>query len=87
MRALADGVIAVGLDRDAADYPGAEQATMALASIVSAMKAGGYADDAQAKAMQTALNGLYETLAKDDVYSPDAFLAALRDFQKSLALR
>ncbi len=87
MRALADGVIAVGLDRDAADYPGAEQATMALASIVSAMKAGGFADDAQVKAMQTSLNGLYETLAKDDVYSPDAFLAALRDFQKTLAAR
>jgi hypothetical protein len=84
MRALADGVIAVGLDRDAADYPGAEQATMALASIVSGMKAGGYASDAQVKAMQTSLNGLYETLAKDDVYSPAAFLAALRDFQKTL---
>jgi hypothetical protein len=87
MRALAEGIIAVGLDRDAADYPGAEQATMALASIVSAMKAGGYANDAQVKAMTTSLNGLYETLAKDDTYKPDAFLAALRDFQQTLAAR
>ena len=87
LRALADGIIAAGLDRDAADYPGAEQATMALASIVSAMKTGGYASESQAKAMNTALNGLYETLTKDDTYRPETYLAALKDFQKSLASR
>lgn len=87
MRALADGIIAAGLDRDAADYPGAEQATMALGSIVSAMRVNGYASEPQVKAMTTALNGLYETLAKDDTYRPEEFLAALRDFQKSLAVR
>jgi hypothetical protein len=87
LRALADGVIAAGLDRDAADYPGAEQATMALGSITSAMKTGGYASEPQVKAMNTALNGLYEALAKDDTYRPESFLSALRDFQKSLASR
>src|SRR6185437_3010522 len=69
MRALADGIVAVGLDRDAADYPGAEQATMALASIASAMKANGFTSEAQTKAITTSLNGLYETLAKDDAYN------------------
>jgi hypothetical protein len=86
MRALADGVIAAGLDRDAADYPGAEQATMALGSIASAMRLTGAADDSQAKAMDTALNGLYETLADNATYKPDAFVAALKDFQKTLAV-
>jgi hypothetical protein len=87
MRALADGIVAAGIDRDAADYPGAEQATMALASIATAMKANGYASEAQAKAIATSLNGLYETLAKDDTYNPASFISALRDFQKNLAER
>jgi len=87
MRALADGVIGAGLARDAADYPGAEQATMALASIASAMRQAGGASEAQAKAMNDALNGLYESLAKNETYRPDAFVAALKDFQKTLALR
>ncbi len=87
MRALADGVIASGLSRDAADYPGAEQATMALASIASAMRLTGTATESQAKAMNDALNGLYEALAKNETYQPDTFVAALKDFQKTLAMR
>jgi len=87
MRALADGVIAAGLSRDAADYPGAEQATMALASIATALRLSGAESDSQAKAMNDALNGLYESLAKNETYRPDAFLGALKDFQKTLALR
>jgi hypothetical protein len=82
MHALADGLIASGISRDDLAYPDAEQATMALASIVSAMKQQGYASEPQAKAMNTALNGLYESLAKDDVYRPESFVVALRDFQK-----
>ena len=87
MRALADGLIAAGLDRDAADYPGAEQATMALSSIVSAMRLAGYVGDQQARAMNDALGGLYEALAKDDTYRPETFVGALKDFQKTLASR
>ncbi len=87
MRALADGVIASGLSRDAADYPGAEQATMALASIASALRLTGGANETQAKAMNDALNGLYEALVKNETYQPDTFVAALKDFQKTLALR
>jgi Cytochrome c554 and c-prime len=87
MRALADGVIAAGLSRDAADYPGAEQATMALASIVSELRLSGDASAAQTTAMNQALDGLYESLATNETYKPDAFLSALRDFQKTLAMR
>ena len=84
MRALADGLIAAGLDRDAGDYPGAEQATMALSSIVSAMRMAGYVGEPQAKEMNEKLNGLYEALANNATYKPETFLAALRDFQKVL---
>ncbi len=87
MRALADGLIAAGLDRDAADYPGAEQATMALASILAGMRSGGYVNDAQAKDINDKLNGLYEALANNATYKPDAFVAALRDLQKTVVAR
>jgi len=87
MRALADGVIAAGFSRDAADYPGAEQATMALASIVSEMRTTGAATESQAKAINTALNGLYESLAKDDTYKPEAFLGSLKDLANTLPAR
>jgi Cytochrome c554 and c-prime len=87
MSALAAGVIAAGLDHDAADYPGAEQATMALSSIVSAMRLSGYASASQIKAMSAALNGLYGALAKDDTYRPETFLTALKDFQKTMTVR
>ncbi len=85
MRALADGLVAAGLDRDIAVYPQAEQATMALSSIVSAMKFAGYASPPQAKAMNDSLNGLYEALQSDETYRPEKFVAALRDFQKVMA--
>ena len=85
MHALADGLVVAGLHRDAVAYPDAEQATMALASIVSAMKLQGYVSDAQAKTLNASLNGLYESLAKDDVYRPESFVVALGDFQKALA--
>jgi hypothetical protein len=84
MRALADGLIAAGLDRDGADYPGAEQATMALSSIVSGMRMAGYVGEPQAKELNDKLNGLYEALNNNATYKPETFLAALRDFQKVL---
>ena len=84
MRALAEGLIAVGVNREAVAYPDAEQATMALSSIIAAMKLMNYVSADQGKALDTALNGVYESVEKDESYRPDAFVAALRDFQKSL---
>jgi len=84
MRALADGLVAAGLDHDAGDYPGAEQATMALASIVSGMRMGGYIGEPQAREMNDKLNGLYEALNNNATYKPEIFVAALREFQKTL---
>jgi hypothetical protein len=85
MRALADGLVAAGLDRDIAVYPDAEQATMALSSIVSAMKLAGYVSPPQATAMNASLNGLYQALQSDETYRPENFVAALKGFQKVLA--
>ena len=84
MKALAEGVIAVGLSGDDTDFPGAEQATMALGSIASAMKMSGSLNGEQAKAVNDALAGLNKSVADAGTYRPEAFLKALHDFQKAI---
>jgi hypothetical protein len=84
MKALAEGVIAIGLTDDDTDGSGAEQATMALGSIVSAMSMSGYLSPEQTKVMNDALIGLNKSIADDATYQPVTFVAALKDFQKAI---
>jgi hypothetical protein len=85
MKALAEGVIAIGLTDDDTDGSGAEQATMALGSIVSAMSMSGYLSPEQTKVMNDALIGLNKSIADDATYQPMTFVTALKDFQKAIA--
>jgi hypothetical protein len=82
--ALGHAVAASALDGGDLDYSGAQQQVMALGSIVAAMKQLGYADDKQIAALNQALGGLYETVADDQKYDPDAYLAALKTFNDKL---
>jgi hypothetical protein len=84
MKALAEGVIAIGLTGDDTDYSGAEQATMALGSIVSAMKLSGYVNTEQTKSMNDALTALDKSIADNATYQPATFVKALKDFQKAI---
>jgi hypothetical protein len=80
--ALAQAVIATA--GDDLDYSAARQEVMALSSIVAAMKALGFADDNQAKALNDALGPVYDAVADDQTYAPETFLQALRQFQAKL---
>ncbi len=84
MKGLAEGVVSIALSGDDTDYSGAEQATMALGSIASAMRMSGYLTSEQTKAMNNALSGLYETIADDATYHPETFVRAMKDFQKTI---
>lgn len=84
LRALAQGVVALGLAGEGARYSEAEQATMALASIASAEKSAGNLSDGQANAITSAVNRLYESFAADETYRPEPFVKALREFQKAV---
>jgi cytochrome c554/c'-like protein len=85
MRALLTGVVNEGLIRhEYVEYAAAEQATMALSSIINAMKNMGAYNDAQFKQANSALGKLYDAVAKDEEYKSATFLAALRDFQQGL---
>jgi Cytochrome c554 and c-prime len=84
MKAFAAGVVAVGLTGDDLDYPGAEQAAMALGSIVSAMKMSGVISAEQTTAMNGAIEGLYKSIDDEATYRPEAFAAALKTFRKTM---
>ncbi len=85
VRALATGVINDGLAKnDYIEYAAAEQATMALSSIITTMKNIGSLNEQQFKSVGAALNKLYDAVAKDEEYRAPTFAAALRDFNQSL---
>ena len=81
-KALADAIIAQG--GEDLDYSAARQETMALSSIVAAMRALGFADEGQAKALHDALDPVFDAVKDDQTYAPDTFLQALRQFQAKL---
>lgn len=82
MQALLQGVLAEGLQKaEYVDYAAAEQATMALQSIVSAMRQTKAVDQAQAETLQKALDKLLGATLKDEAYKPEIFRAALQEFQ------
>jgi Cytochrome c554 and c-prime len=83
-KALAQAVIALGTSGEDLDYSSAQQQTMALGSIVSAMKALGFADEGQLKALDDALGKLYDAAADDQAYRPEKFAQALKDLEAKL---
>ncbi len=75
LRAMLSGLVDDGLAGAYHDYSGAEQATMAIASLMSFLaKHGELADVRRANA---ALDYLYETVKDDEKYRPERFRAAL----------
>lgn len=84
MQALLVGLVKEGMAGEYVDYAAAEQATMALSSVVSALHGSGAIDEPRHKAMLAALDKCYETVAKDEAYRPSEFLNALQAFQATL---
>lgn len=83
MMALFNGVIAKGLSGEYFDYPGAEQATMALSAIINAMKNTGAINAAAFKSLDAALNKCFDAVEKDEAYVPVKFIAALKAVKAS----
>ena len=83
-KALAQAVIAVGTTGEDLAYSSAQQQTMALESIVAAMKAFGFANENQLKALDDGLAKLNDAAADDQKYRPDTFVQALKDFESKL---
>jgi Cytochrome c554 and c-prime len=84
LKALADGIISLGLTGDDVQYSEAEQATMALASILSTAKYFGNLNYDQMTEMTKAMNGLYGAFASDESYRQEPFVRALREFRRTV---
>jgi cytochrome c554/c'-like protein len=76
-KALAQAVVAAGSED--LDYSAAQQQTMALGSIIAAMRAFNFADEAQLKALDDALGKVYEAAADDQTYRPEKFTQAIKE--------
>lgn len=84
MQALLAGLVREGKTGEFQDYAAAEQATMAMSSIINAMKAAGVVDDARFNAMKAALDKCYEATNKDEAYKPTEYLKALEGFEATI---
>jgi hypothetical protein len=82
--ALARAVIDLSASPQGSRFSTAEQATMALASLASALKMSGSLDPQQAAATSRAVGGLYAAFASDETYRRAAFLAALKNLRQAL---
>lgn len=83
LRAMLAGLVDEGLDGDYRDYAGAEQATMAVASLLDYLaRHGGLTDLRSANA---ALDRLYDAVRNDEKYRPERFREALGELRKAVA--
>jgi hypothetical protein len=73
-----DAILHEGLAGEFADYASAEQATMALGAVLSALERAGAADAAAVKRYNDALAKAYAATENDAAYRPDRFVTALR---------
>ena len=83
--ALLNGVLSEGIKAgEYVDYMSAEQATMAVSAIVTAMQRAGMINDAQHKTLTAALDKAYDAVAKDEAYQPKTFTAALQGIEAAI---
>lgn len=80
LRGLMATLIDRGMKGDYVDYAAAEQATMALSSVLDAMKMAKMITEPQHKELSGVLNKAYAAVEKDELYNPKQFLAALQAF-------
>jgi hypothetical protein len=65
------------------DFAAAEQAAMAVQSVVIAFKNAGALDETRSNALQARVDALYATVDREDAYAMGPFVAALRELRKA----
>lgn len=84
MKVLLNGVVDNGLNGEYVDYAGAEQASMALGTIVTAMRNVGALQRDQMDGINGALDKVFAAVDDDEKYQPQAFVASLREFRQAM---
>ena len=85
LRALLDALVKEGERGEYIDYVAAEQTTMAIGSILTAMLDTGSISQAEYGRIEQVMADLYAAVAKDEQYRPSAHLGALRRLQAAAA--
>jgi hypothetical protein len=83
LRAILAGLVEDGIAGNYADYAGAEQATMAIASVMSFLARRGSLADV--RAANAALDRVYETVRNDEKYRGERFQSALAGLKPHVA--
>ena len=78
LKAMVDGLTQAGLNGDYADYADAEQAAMAMDTLVAAMRTEKSVSEDRLQKLTAALDAVYAATAKDEAYQPGRFNAALQ---------
>ena len=81
LRAILDALVKEGSRGEYLDYVAAEQNTMAIGSILSALKQGNWIDQGEYDRTQKLMDEMYATVAQDERYRPTAHVAVLRRLQ------
>jgi hypothetical protein len=81
MRMLLDSLVSEGARGEYVNYVAAEQTTMAMGDILTAMKAAGWVGDEEYDRVKKQMDEVYAAVAQDEQYRPTAHLAALRRLQ------
>lgn len=78
MRKAMQRLIALGGEGYFADYETAEQATMAMGSVIEAMRIAGFIDAAAYKKVSTRMEEVYAAVADDEKYAPGRYREAVK---------
>ncbi len=84
MRGMLDAIITEGEHGEDQDYVAAEQATMAIATLATALETAGVLSHAQTQSINQAFAPLYDAVQHDDHYRPAQFSQALRTVRAAL---
>lgn len=82
--AVLKSLVAGGLDGDYQDYSAAEQAVMAMASLVDAWRASGDLDVARGEQLDGAVKSLYKVLENENAWQPTRLVAELKNLETAL---
>ena len=84
MKAMLRGLVQAGMDGQYSDYADAEQATMAMDTLVAAMTAEKAVPEPQLQKLSKALDAVFAATAKDEAYQVGRFNAALSSMRAAL---
>jgi len=84
VNAVLKSLVAGGSAGDYQDYGAAEQAAMALASLVDALRASGDVDAARAERLAAGVQALYGVLENENAWQPARFVAEMKNLETAL---